>query len=156
VFNTMGLLFSVALITALFLGCVRWMQRKDDNDDADFEDGFALSLVPVAVGYAIAHYIGMGVFEGQQLLIQISDPFDRGWNLFGTAGEYVNYRFVGPTLIAVVQALGIVGGHVAGVMVGHDRALATLRRKEDLSGQVPLVLLLASFTAIALILLVEV
>ncbi len=155
VFNTMGLLFSMALITALFLGCVRWMQRKDDNDDADFEDGFALSLVPVAVGYAIAHYIGMGVFEGQQLLIQISDPFDQGWNLFGTADEYVNYRIVGPTFIAVVQALGIVGGHVAGVMVGHDRALATLRRKEDLSGQVPLVLLLASLTAIALILLVE-
>jgi len=122
---------------------------------ADFEDGFALSLVPVAVGYAIAHYIGMGVFEGQQLLIQISDPFDRGWNLFGTADEYVNYRLIGPTVIAVVQALGIIGGHVAGVMVGHDRALATLRRKEDLSGQVPLVLLLASLTAIALILLVE-
>tara|TARA_B100000953_G_C18029726_1_gene422759 strand:+ start:340 stop:1002 length:663 start_codon:yes stop_codon:yes gene_type:complete len=154
-FNTMGLLFSMSLITALFLGCVRGMQRKDGNENPDFEDGFALSLVPVAVGYAIAHYVGMGVFEGQQLLIQLSDPLDRGWNLFGTADEYVNYRLVGPTLIAVVQALGIVGGHFAGVVVGHDRALATLRRKDDLSSQVPLVLLLASLTAIALILLVE-
>ena len=53
----------------------------DGNVDVDFEDGFALSLVPVAVGYAIAHYIGMAVFEGQQLLIQLSDPLDQGWNL---------------------------------------------------------------------------
>ena len=57
--------------------------------------------------------------------------------------------------MATIQALGIVGGHLAGVMVGHDRALATLRKKDDVSGQVPLVVLLASLTAIALVLLVE-
>jgi len=155
-FNTVGLLFSMSLVTALFLGCVRWMQRRDGNDDADFEDGFALSLVPVAVGYAIAHYIGMAVFEGQKLFIQMSDPFDRGWNLLGSADGYINYRVVGPTVLAAIQALGIVGGHLAGVIVGHDRALATLRKKDDVTGQLPLVILLASLTAIALILLVEV
>ena len=154
-FNTVGLLFSMSVVTALFLGCVRWMQRRDGNDDADFEDGFALSLVPVAVGYAIAHYFGMAVFEGQQLFIQMSDPFDRGWNLFGSADGYINYRVVGPTAMAAIQALGIIGGHLAGVMVGHDRALVTLRKKDDLTSQLPLVILLASLTAIALILLVE-
>tara|TARA_B100001741_G_C16392663_1_gene523214 strand:- start:3 stop:401 length:399 start_codon:yes stop_codon:yes gene_type:complete len=131
------------------------MQRRDGNEDVDFEDGFALSLVPVAVGYAIAHYIGMAVFEGQQLLIQLSDPLDRGWNLFGKADDYVDYRVVSPTVMAAIQALGIAGGHLAGVIVGHDRALATLRRKDDVTGQVPLVVLLASLTAIALVLLVE-
>jgi len=40
-------------------------------------------------------------------------------------------------------------------MVGHDRTLTTLKNKDDVSGQVPLVLLLASLTAIALLLLVE-
>ena len=108
VYNTIGLLFSMALITALFLGCVRWMQRRDGNTDRDFEDGFALSLVPVALGYAIAHYAGMAIFEGQQLAVQLSDPLDRGWNLIGTADTYVNYRIVGPTVIASIQALGIV------------------------------------------------
>ena len=153
--NSVGLIFSMALVTALFLACVRWMQRRDGNEDVDFEDGFALSLVPVAVGYAIAHYIGMAVFEGQQLLIQLSDPLDRGWNLFGKADDYVDYRVVSPTVMAAIQALGIAGGHLAGVIVGHDRALATLRRKDDVTGQVPLVVLLASLTAIALVLLVE-
>ena len=40
-------------------------------------------------------------------------------------------------------------------MGGHDRALVTLRKKDDLTSQLPLVILLASLTAIALILLVE-
>tara|TARA_Y100001970_G_scaffold251882_1_gene325171 strand:- start:7667 stop:8263 length:597 start_codon:yes stop_codon:yes gene_type:complete len=155
VINSVGLIFSMALVTALFLACVRWMQRRDENVDADFEDGFALSLVPVAVGYAVAHYIGMAVFEGQQLLIQLSDPLDQGWNLFGKANDYVDYRVMSPTAMAAIQALGIAGGHLAGVIVGHDRALATLRKKDDVTGQVPLVVLLASLTAIALILLVE-
>ena len=62
---------------------------------------------------------------------------------------------VSPTVMAAIQALGIAGGHLAGVIVGHDRALATLRRKDDVTGQVPLVVLLASLTAIALVLLVE-
>jgi hypothetical protein len=57
--------------------------------------------------------------------------------------------------MAAIQAFGIIGGHLAGVMVGHDRALATLRKKDDVTGQLPLVILLASLTAIALVLLVE-
>ena len=69
----------------------------------------SLSLVPVAVGYAIAHYIGMAVFRGQQLLIQLSDPLDRGWNLFGKADDYVDYRVVSPTVMAAIQALGMGG-----------------------------------------------
>ena len=75
--------------------------------------------------------------------------------MFGKADDYVDYRVVSPTVMAAIQALGIAGGHLAGVIVGHDRALATLRRKDDVTGQVPLVVLLASLTAIALVLLVE-
>ena len=84
----------------------------------------------------------------------LSDPLDQGWNLFGKADDYVDYRVVSPTAMAAIQALGIAGGHLAGVIVGHDRALATLRKKDDVTGQVPLVVL-ASLTAIALVLLVE-
>ena len=96
----------------------------------------------------------MAVFEGQQLLIQLSDPLDRGWNLFGKADDYVDYRVVSPTVMAAIQALGIAGGHLAGDRRARP-CLATLRRKDDVTGQVPLVVLLASLTAIALVLLVE-
>ena len=153
--NTLGLLFVTALIISLFLGAVRMMQRKDENEDPMFEDGFAVSLVPVLVGYGIAHYFSMAIFEGQFLLIQASDPFGLGWDLFGTRTNYVNYRIVSSTTIAAVQALGIIAGHVAGVVVGHDRALESLKKRESLAAQLPLVALLVALTIIALLLLVE-
>ena len=153
--NTLGLLFVTALIISLFLGAVRLMQRKDENEDPMFEDGFAISLVPVLVGYGIAHYFSMAVFEGQFLLIQASDPFGLGWDLFGTRTDYVNYRIVSSTTIAAVQASGIIAGHIAGVVVGHDRALESLKKRESLAAQLPLVALLVALTMIALLLLVE-
>lgn len=153
--NTLGLLFVTALIISLFLGAVRMMQRKDENEDPMFEDGFAVSLVPVLVGYGIAHYFSMAIFEGQFLLIQASDPFGLGWDLFGTRTNYVNYRIVSSTTIAAVQASGIIAGHVAGVVVGHDRALESLKKRESLAAQLPLVALLVALTIIALLLLVE-
>jgi|TARA_B110000263_G_scaffold73469_1_gene64239 hypothetical protein len=153
--NTLGLLFVTALIISLFLGAVRLMQRKDENSDPMFEDGFAVSLIPVLIGYGVAHYFSMAIFEGQFLLIQASDPFGFGWDLFGTRTSYVNYRIVSSTTIAAVQASGIIAGHIAGVVVGHDRALESLRKRESLAAQLPLVVLLVALTMIALLLLVE-
>ena len=42
-------------------------------------------LLPIAVGYLIAHYLTYLLIDGQRILIAISDPFQRGWDLFGTA-----------------------------------------------------------------------
>ena len=46
---------------------------------------FAHTLVPIALAYAVAHYLTLIVFEGQQLVAAVSDPFGLGWDLFGTA-----------------------------------------------------------------------
>ncbi len=42
-------------------------------------------LLPIAVGYLIAHYLTYLLIDGQRILIAISDPFQKGWDLFGTA-----------------------------------------------------------------------
>ena len=42
-------------------------------------------LLPIAVGYLIAHYLTYLLINGQHILVAISDPFQQGWNLFGTA-----------------------------------------------------------------------
>src|SRR4030095_9231793 len=42
-------------------------------------------LLPIAVGYLIAHYLTFLLIDGQRILIAISDPVQRGANLFGTA-----------------------------------------------------------------------
>jgi hypothetical protein len=42
-------------------------------------------LVPIAIGYITAHYLTFLIADGQRILIAISDPFQQGWDLFGTA-----------------------------------------------------------------------
>ena len=41
---------------------------------------------------SIAHYLTYLLIDGQRILIAISDPFQRGWNLFGTAFHAADRR----------------------------------------------------------------
>ncbi|HET7719110.1 MAG TPA: hypothetical protein VFK43_04025, partial [Acidimicrobiales bacterium] len=82
-----------------------------------------------------------------------SDPLGQGWDLFGTAGNAVNFTLVSTTVIAYVQASGIVAGHVAGVVVAHDRALAVFPPKEATRSQYPLLAAMVLFTVGGLALL---
>lgn len=153
--NTVGLMLTVSVLFVLYLGAIRLMQRAAGTEESTFDDVFALALLPVAVGYSLAHYFSLAVFEGQFLLIQASDPFGQRWNLLGTRTDYVNYELVSTTLIAWVQALGIIVGHLAGVLVGHDRAVAELPKRNFDRSQQPLVALMVAMTCFGLLLLVE-
>jgi hypothetical protein len=104
------------------------------------------SLVPILIGYTIAHYFSLFLFQGQAGYILASDPFDRGWDLFGTADWKINLLLVSTTAIAVVQVCSIVTGHVLGVVVAHDRAVATFPRRNTLRGQYPLLVTMVFYT----------
>ena len=41
-------------------------------------------LVPVAVGYIVAHYLTYLLTEGQRIVVALSDPLQQGWDLLGT------------------------------------------------------------------------
>lgn len=86
-------------------------------------DRYAPSLVPIAAGYAIAHYFSLFLLDGQMTWILASDPFAQGVDLFGTLGRPVDYNLVGPRLISVVQAVSIVGAHLVALVLAHDRAV---------------------------------
>ena len=153
--NSIGLLLTVCVLLVLLLSAIRLMQRAAGTDDPTYDDVFALALLPVAVGYSIAHYFSLAVFEGQFLWIQASDPFAQGWDLFGYRSERPNYTFISTTVVAWVQAMGIIIGHLAGVVVGHDRALAELPPKRLERSQLPLIALMMTLTCFGLCLLVE-
>jgi len=51
---------------------------------------FVLSLVPIAIAYHLSHYISYLLITGQQIIPLVSDPFGRGWDLFGTAAYKVD------------------------------------------------------------------
>ena len=97
------------------------------------------------------------VEAGQQTLIQLSDPFSRGDDYLGTADLQVNYWLsLHPTFLASTKVFSIVGGHVLGVIAAHDRAMKLLPRRDQLTGQLPLLVVMVGFTIGGLYLLLTV
>ncbi len=120
----------------------------------DLPNIFAHSVVPIIVGYIIAHYLTMFVEYGQQTLIYMSDPLSNGSDILGTANLRVNYWLTAhPTVVATTKALAVVGGHVLGVIAAHDRAIALLPKRHQLTGQLALLATMVLFTGGGLYLL---
>ncbi|MGH8827077.1 MAG: hypothetical protein ACRDVZ_05620 [Jiangellaceae bacterium] len=107
---------------------------------------FAHSLVPIVVGYLVAHYFSLFLFEGQHTLILASDPLGTGADLFGLAGRQVNFSLANPMTIATVQVPAVVTGYVVGVIAAHDRAVRLFLPRRAVLGQLPLVVLMIGYT----------
>jgi hypothetical protein len=121
---------------------------------ADLPALFAHSVVPIIVGYMVAHYLTYFVESGQQTLVQLSDPMATGANLLGTADWQVNYWLsTHPTFLAVTKVLAVVTGHVVGVVAAHDRAMKLLPKRHQLTGQLPLLVVMVFYTVTGLYLL---
>ena len=113
---------------------------------------FAHTLVPIALAYAVAHYFTLILFEGQQVLAAVSDPFGVGWNLFGTADWRVNFFITTSTPIWWAQVAFILTGHILGVVLAHDRSLADFGQNAVKSQYAMLVLMIA-LTSLGLLIL---
>ena len=113
---------------------------------------FAHTLVPIALAYAVAHYFTLIIFEGQQLIAALSDPFGLGWDLFGTADRRVNFFIATSEPIWYFQVASIVGGHVLGVALAHDRALADFGR-DAVRSQYAMLALMVGLTTLGLMIL---
>ncbi len=114
--------------------------------------GFAHTLVPIAFAYAFAHYFTLIVYEGQQLARMASDPFGLGWDLFGTADWAI--VFASSTLwIWYVQLVAIVAGHIGGVVLAHDRALAVFGERDAARSQYAMLVLMVGLTSLGLFIL---
>jgi hypothetical protein len=114
---------------------------------------FAHSLVPIALAYAFAHYFTLVVYEGQFFLSAVSDPFDRGWDLFGMAERAVDYTLISPTAVWYIQLAAVIAGHVGGVVLAHDRALADFSGPNAVRSQYAMLGLMVILTMIALVIL---
>ena len=111
-------------------------------------------LLPIAVGYLIAHYLTYLLIDGQRILIAISDPFQKGWDIFGTAFHQPSGAWLPPGLVWTVQLAAVVGGHMLGAWGGHVVAAAdaprgitapALRRR-----QLPLAVVMVGLTSLTL------
>jgi hypothetical protein len=152
--NNLGLLAFCLGVGVVFAAGTMLTGLGDDLRRWELPNLFAHSIVPIIVGYIIAHYLSYLVEVGQLTLIQVSDPFSNGANWFGTGNLSVSYWLsYHPTLLANVKVLAVVTGHVLGVIAAHDRAIRILPPRHQLTGQLPLLFAMIAFTVGGLYLL---
>ncbi|HEU5489750.1 MAG TPA: hypothetical protein VFU84_03070 [Gaiellaceae bacterium] len=144
--NLGGLTFFVAAILATYLAAVAAAERLGKVDRSLVPD-FVLPMVPIAAAYLIAHYFTLFLIQGQFIVTLISDPFGKGWDLFGTADFAPNLAIVSPETTWYVQVAALVVGHVAGLAIAHDRAVVVFQgRRTALEAQLPMLALMVLYT----------
>ena len=114
---------------------------------------FAHTIIPVALGYFLAHYYSLFVLVGQETVIKLSDPLGTGTDWLGLTGRGVDAGLVSPTGVATLQAGAILTGHLLGVVTAHDRAARLLPPAYAVRAQVPLLALMVTYTVGGLLLL---
>ena len=151
-----GTLLLVA--TLGLLGLVYWLACSagarlavSESTGTQVARRFAHTLIPIAFAYAFAHYFTLIVFEGQLLLSSLSDPFGRGWNLLGWADRPVDFSVLSPYAIWWIQVTAIVGGHLGGVLLAHDRALHDFPGVGAGRSQYVMLLLMVALTGLGLV-----
>ena len=156
--RSVGLVLFWGAFLAAYLGICSIMSRVGGGTPATLEvaRAFALTLVPIAIGYHVAHYLVFLLIQGQYIIPLLSDPFGRGWNLFGTANYRVDIAFVGARFSWYVALGAIVGGHLLAVYLAHRRALIVFTpAKVATATQAPLTALMVVYTFVGLSIMAE-
>ena len=155
-----GLFATLALLFAAFALTV-WLGLRLGGRTAPFGTAFArlaLSLLPIALVYHIAHYLPSFLVNIQYTLAALSDPLGRGADFLGLGDFHVTTGFFNRLdtvrLLWLTQAGLVVLGHVWSVLLAHRIGL-------DLFGQgrraawatLPLSLFMIGYTFLGLWLL---
>jgi hypothetical protein len=153
--NTVGLLLGPLLIAGFYwFGISGAVSVGGGFDAVRLRRAFVHSLVPIALVYAMAHYLTELVFQGQAISYLASDPLGHGWDLFGTATAAIDYSVLSQTATWYLQVAFVVFGHVCGLILAHDRALSLYgQAQQAVRSQYWMLGVMVGFTSLALWLL---
>ncbi|KAA1419644.1 hypothetical protein F0U44_09470 [Nocardioides humilatus] len=152
--NNFGLLAFVLAAGLIFTAGSMATGVGPETRRSELPRRLAHSIVPIVAGYVVAHYLTLFIDVGTQTLARASDPLGNGADILGTAGLQPKYWFsYHPSVLATVKVCAVVIGHVAAAVVAHDRAIALLPKKHQITGQLPLLAAMVAFTAGGLYLL---
>ena len=146
----MFLALSIAVVAGIYWAGVRGMRTVDGSPQlAQLATRFAHTLIPIGLAYLIAHYFSYFFFgEQDQFSYLITNPL-------GTRSA--SQIFLAPlsaNLIWYVQVGTLVAGHVTGLVLGHDKALAVYGTvKRAALSQRWMLLMMIVFTCLGLYLL---
>ena len=155
-----GLAAACLLLVAAFAATIKagLILAESDLPLALAFRALAPSILPIALGYHVAHYLPTALVDGQYLGLQLNDPLGQGWNLLGLAGHRVTTGFFNTRdtvqVIWLSQAAAVVLGHMIAVLMAHVRALSLFGTHGKAAvSQIPLALFMVIYTLFGLWLL---
>jgi hypothetical protein len=152
---SIGLAFAIAVVSLFYWVGIRGVHSVDPSfDRRELSRRFIHTLVPIAAAYVLAHYFSLLAWQGQGMIYLLSDPLGNGANYLGTSNYAIDYAIVGFTAVWYVQVAALVAGHVAGLTLAHDRAIATYRDVQTATrSQYWMLVVMVGFTSLGLWLL---
>jgi hypothetical protein len=116
-----------------------------------------LGVHSVSRRYDVPHLMrdfALLIWQSQAMVYLASDPLGNGANLLGTDSYQIHYGIVSYAAIWYVQVAALLSGHVGGLTLAHDRALAIYRDpQEALRSQYWMLAVMVAFTSFGLWLL---
>ena len=118
----------------------------------------AFALLPIALGYHIAHFLPAFLVNSQYALVALSDPLGTGADWLGLGQFYVSTGFFNNLdsvrVIWISQASAVVVGHLLSILVAHRLTVilygTTIRA---FISQLPLAIFMVGYTGLGLWLL---
>jgi hypothetical protein len=158
--NTLGLVGAFAGLALAYAVAARLAEALagEGAEPGTFAPSLVRSIVPIAFGYHVAHYLPVFLVDLQHALRAASDPYGLGWNLLGTREHEVVTSFItqppGVYTVWHTQVAIIVAAHVAAVFLAHVLTLrAAGSPARALLSQAPMLLLMIGYTMLGLWLL---
>ena len=150
-----GLIGAIVLVWGFYRLAILGAKGVGGGFSADrLANAFVHSLVPIALAYVAAHYFTLLLFQGQALGYLASDPLGDGSDLFGTADSQIDYTLIGGEATWYWQVGFVIAGHVAALILAHDRALALYDdNRLAVRSQYWMLAVMVGFTSLALWLL---
>jgi hypothetical protein len=157
VLGTAGLIgLWMLFLLAYMLACRATAWLVGDRSAGAIARLFALTLVPIAIAYNVAHYFHYLLVQGQLIIPLLSDPLGRRWDLFGTAMYYPDIGIVDARFTWYLAITCIVAGHVISIWLAHRLALREFgARGKAVAASVPLTVLMVLYTIISLMVIAD-
>lgn len=153
-----GQMLAVGLVYGFYrLGIAGAASVGGDLSPKKLATTFVHSMVPIAFAYVSAHYVTQLLYQGQSMIFLASNPLGKdGTDFFGTADRAVDYGVIGATTAWYYQVGFVVVGHVAALILAHDRALVTYdKARIAVRSQYWMLVIMVGFTSLALWLLAQ-
>ncbi|MEP1441474.1 MAG: hypothetical protein ABJK39_00525 [Hyphomicrobiales bacterium] len=158
--TTAGVLITPLILISLFCGCV-YSGLAIVGETKRFREAFfvlAIAIVPIAVGYHLAHYLASFLVNIQYSLAAATDPWTTGADFLNLGTFYVTTGFFntleGSRTIFLTQVTAVVAGHILSIIVAHASAYFLFKNNKIATvSQIPLAVFMIAYTLFGLWLL---